>query len=152
MQTPRRPLWKEIWYPRWWPRNGRLNGKILITAIRVNLVPNPNKMWRRQHMNCYYYDFLASQPFLGHHLGFHIFFHNYLLGAAHFFYTWGLDFTSFYNCVLHCWHISIVNCLLVFLFSFVFFCSGWYMQYFTCVSRILLFKFVYIVYMPMIAG
>jgi len=28
---------------------------------------------------------LSSQPFLGHHLGFHIFFHNGLFGAAHFF-------------------------------------------------------------------
>ena len=31
---------------------------------------------------------LPSQPFLGRQLGFHRFFHNGLLGATHFFYSW----------------------------------------------------------------
>jgi len=56
--------------------------KILITTIQVNLVPNPSEMWRRQHKFTYivviknFAISLPPQPFLGCHLGFHIFFHN----------------------------------------------------------------------------
>ena len=43
---------KDVKNPRWLQRNGfdgRLIAKILITMIRVNLGPNPNKTWRKQH-------------------------------------------------------------------------------------------------------
>jgi len=33
---------------------------------------------------------LPSQPFLGCHFGFHIFFCNSILGVAHFFYSWAV--------------------------------------------------------------
>jgi len=33
---------------------------------------------------------LPSQPFLGRHLGLHIFFHDGLLGGAHLFYSWAV--------------------------------------------------------------
>jgi len=70
--------------------------KILITTIQVNLVPNPSETWRRQHkFTCIvvikiFAISLPSQPFLDRHLGFHIFFHNGLFGAAHFFYSWAV--------------------------------------------------------------
>jgi len=105
---PRRPLWKKMWNPRWWPRNGcdgRLIAKILIMTIQVNLVLF---LWRRQHrFTCIviiesFAISLPSQPFLGCHLGFHIFFHNDLLGGHTLFYSWagfGLDLIVFcYNC------------------------------------------------------
>ena len=53
---------------------------------------------------------LPSQPFFGHHFGFHIFFHNCLLGGYTLFYSWavlGLDFTFF--CLLQSWHSRILN-------------------------------------------
>jgi len=68
--------------------------KILITTIQVNLVPNPSEKWRRQHKISgivvikIFSVSLPSQSFLGHYLGFCIFFHNGLLVAAHFFYSW----------------------------------------------------------------
>jgi len=88
-----------MWNPRWRPRNGcdsRLMAKSLITTIQVNLVPNPSEMWRRQPTFTWivvikkFAISLPSRPFLGHHLGFHIFFHNGLFGAAHFFYSWAV--------------------------------------------------------------
>jgi len=68
--------------PRWRPRNGcggRLMAKILIMTIQVNLVPNHSETWRRQHKFAWivikiFAINLPSQPFLGRHLGFHIFF------------------------------------------------------------------------------
>jgi len=81
----------------WWPRSGcdgRLMAKFLITTIQVNLVPNP---WRRQDKFTWIVVIkkkiaisLPSQPFLGRHLGFHIFFHYGLFGAAPFFYSWAV--------------------------------------------------------------
>jgi len=68
-----------------------LIAKILITTIQVNLMPNPSKMWRRQHKFTWIVVIkifainLPSQPFLGRHLGFHFFFTMAFLGAAHFF-------------------------------------------------------------------
>jgi len=65
----------------------RLMAKILIRAIQVNLVPNTSETWRRQHKFTWivvikvFAISLPSQPFLGRHLGFHIFIHNDLLGS-----------------------------------------------------------------------
>jgi len=79
---------------------------------------------------------LPSQPFLGHHLGFHIFLqwpswgHTFFYSLAVFFW---LDFTSFCNCILQCWHISINGCCYL---SFCFLHIGRYMQYSTYVSCI----------------
>ena len=120
-------LWKKMWNPRWRPRNGcdgKLIAKIIITRIQVNLV----------------------QFVLAATLDFTSFFTLAFLGALYFFNSWtafGLDFTSFCNCILQCWHISINGCCYL---SFCFLYSGRYVQYFTCVSRILLFNFIYFVH------
>ena len=72
---------------KWWrPRNGcdgRLMVKILITTIQVNFVPRPSgtKFTRIVVIKSFTIN-LPSQPFLGHHLGFRIFFHHGLFGAA----------------------------------------------------------------------
>jgi len=55
--------------------------------------------------------------FLAATLYFTSFFIIAFLGAAHFFYSWavfGLDFTSFCNCILQSWHIVLMVLLLVF--------------------------------------
>jgi len=91
---PRRPLRKKMWNPRWRPRNGcdgRLIAKVLIMTIQLNLVLNPSETWRRQHnftwivVIKFFAINLPSQPFLGCHLGFHIFFTMAFLRASHFF-------------------------------------------------------------------
>jgi len=70
--------------------------KILIMTIQVNLVPNPSETWRRQHKLTwivvikFFTISLPSQPFLGCHLGFHIFFHNGLLEIRTLFYSWAV--------------------------------------------------------------
>ena len=77
---------------RWWPRNvcnGRLMAKILITTIQVNLVPNPSGGGSTNSPELALLKFLPltyvpSQPFLGHHLGFHIFFTLDFLEVTHF--------------------------------------------------------------------
>jgi len=88
--APKRPLWKKMWNPRWRPRNscdGRLMEKILIMWIfcllHVSLGFGTKFTWIVviKHFTIS----LPSQPFLGRHLGFHIFFHNGLLGVAPFF-------------------------------------------------------------------
>ena len=79
VRPSKRLWWKKMWNPRWLPRNGcdgRLMVKILITTIQVNFVPidqaAPKFTWivviKIFTIN------LPSQPFLGRHLGFHIFF------------------------------------------------------------------------------
>jgi len=65
---------------------------------------------------------IPSQPFLSHHLRFHIFFHNGLLWGCTLFYSWavfGLDFTSVCNCMLQSWHIAINGCCYLSYFLFV---------------------------------
>ena len=92
-----RPLkrlwWKKMWNPRWRPRNGcdgRLMVKILITTIQVNFVPRPSgtKFTWIVVIKIFTIN-LPSQPFLGRHLGFHIFFHHSLFkGRTPFFTAW----------------------------------------------------------------
>ena len=83
------PKAAKLWNPRWRLRNGcdvRLVAKTLMTTIQANLVPNPSEAWRRKHkftwiaVSKIFAINLLSQPFLGHQLGFHIFFYNGLLG------------------------------------------------------------------------
>jgi len=85
----------QLWNPKWQPRNGcdgRLKAKILITTIPMNLVPNHSETWRRQHRFTWIIVIkilafsLPSQPFLGYHIGFHIIFHNSILGGHTLFY------------------------------------------------------------------
>jgi len=67
--------------------DGRLMAKFLITTIQVNLCclihvspPNSPEL-----------SLLKILPSaLGCHIGFHIFFHNGLFWAAHFFYSWAV--------------------------------------------------------------
>jgi len=96
---PRMLLWKKMWNPNRRPRNGcdgRLKAKILITTIQVNLMPNRSETWKRQHKFTWIivikiFTFsLPSQPFLGLHFGFHIFFHNSSLGGHTLFYNWAV--------------------------------------------------------------
>ena len=85
--------WKKMWNPRWRPRNGcdgRLMVKILITTIQVNFVPRPSgtKFTWIVVIKIFTIN-LPSQPFLGRHLGFHIFFHHSLSqGRTLFFTAW----------------------------------------------------------------
>ena len=68
--------------PWWRPRNGcdgRLTVKILTMTIQVNLVPklSSTKFTLIVFIKIFTIN-LPSQPFLGHHLGFQIFFHHSL--------------------------------------------------------------------------
>jgi len=106
----------------WRPRNscgGRLIAKILMTTIQENLcgllhVPLGfgTKFTQIVIIKIFAIN-IPPQPFLGRHLGFHIFFPIAFLGIAHFFNSWavfGLDFSSFCNCILQNWHIAINDC------------------------------------------
>jgi len=84
---------------RWQPRNGcdgRLIAKFLITTIQVNLCClhhislgfGIKFTWTVVIKN--FAISLPSQPFLGIHLGFHIFFHYGLLGPHTIFYSWAV--------------------------------------------------------------
>jgi len=135
----------------WWPRNGcdgRLIAKILIMTIQVNLccplqdsAPNSPELW-----------LLKLLPFLGHHPGFNIFFHNGLLGGPTLFLaSWavfGLDFSSFCDYMLHSWHIAINGCYLSSFFSLWQICAVLYM----CITHTFIQKFLHILYMSMTAG
>jgi len=106
----RRPLWKKMWNPRWQPRNGcdgRLMIKILTMTIQVNLYCFLHIGFGTKFTWIVVKFFsinLLSQPLLGCHLGFHIFFTMAFFRTVHFFTTgpgcFGLDFTSFCNCIL----------------------------------------------------
>ena len=65
--------------------DGRLMVKILITTIQVNLVPK-HKFTRIVVIKIFTIN-LRSQPFLGRHLGFHMFFHHGLFRDSSFFYS-----------------------------------------------------------------
>ena len=89
--APKKAIVKKGVKSGWQPRNGcdgSLIAEILIMTIWVKLVPNPNKTWRRQQNFTWIFIIklfamnLRSQPFLGCHLGFHIFFHNGFLGSC----------------------------------------------------------------------
>jgi len=105
---PKKLIVKKMWNPRWWPRNGcdgKLMVKFLTTTIQVNLASIPSETWRKQYHITWivviknFAISLPSQPFLGRHLGFYIFFHNGLFEAAHFF-TAGLFWIRYvYKCV-----------------------------------------------------
>ena len=87
-------LWKKMWNPKWRPRNGcdnRLKAKILIMTIQVNLMLNRSETRRRGHKFNWIVDIKnfafspPSQPFLGRHFGFPIFFITAFSGATYFF-------------------------------------------------------------------
>ena len=70
--------------------------KILITTIQVNLVPLGQLAQNSPELSLlkFFIINLPSQPFLGRHLGFHIFLTIAFLRAALFFYSlavFGLD-------------------------------------------------------------
>jgi len=99
VRPPRMLLWKKMWNPKWQPRNDcdcRLKAKVLITTIQDNLVLNRSETWRRQHKFAWivvikiFAFSLQSQPFLGRHFGFHISFHNSILGGRTLFYSWAV--------------------------------------------------------------
>jgi len=110
--APKRSLWRKMWNPRWWPRNcydGMLMTKFLITTIQVNLCCllhvslgfGTKFTWIVVIKN--FVISLPSQPFLGRHFWIsHLFSqwpfrgHTVLLQLGCF----GLDFTSFCNCIL----------------------------------------------------
>jgi len=94
VQPPRMLLWKKMWNPKWRPRNGcggSLKVKILITTIQVNLSRIVVKCGEGNTKFIWFviikiFAFsLPPRPFLGHHFGFHIFFHNSILGDCTLF-------------------------------------------------------------------
>ena len=124
VRPSKRLWWKKMWNPRWRPRNGcdgRLMVKILITTIQVNLVPlglGTKFTWivviKIFTIN------LPSQPFLGRHLGFHIFFHHSLSQGRSLFLQLGcfwLDFTSFCICIPQSRPMAGFGAFLTYLFS-----------------------------------
>ena len=117
----------------------------------MNSVPNPSEMWRRQHKLAWivitkiFAVKLLSQPFLGHHLGFHTFFTMAFLGAAHFFYSlavFGLDFTSFcmlQSCIFPingCCYLSFFSCRQVFAVLYICIMHTFYLKLYICISMI----------------
>ena len=70
--------------------------KILITTIQVNLMPNPSGGGNSRIVVIKLFAInLPSQPFLGRHLGFYIFFHPGLFGGHTLFLQlgcFGLDY------------------------------------------------------------
>jgi len=97
--------------PRWRPRNGcdgTLIPKILITTIQIcvafsmfhyDLAPNSPELSSLKFLLLAYH----HSHFLAATLDFTSFFIMAFLGAVHLFYSWavfGLDFTSFCNCML----------------------------------------------------
>jgi len=106
---------KKMWNPKWQPRNGcdgRLNTKILPTTIQLNLccllcydsAPNSYKLLLLKFLHLAY----RHSHFLATTLNFTSFFTRIFLGAAYFSLQlgcFGLDFTSFCNCVL--WNLQI---------------------------------------------
>ena len=93
VRPSKRLWWKKMWNPRLGPRNGfdgRLMVKILIMTIQVNLVTLylGTKFTSIVVIKIFTIN-LPSQPFLGRHLGFHIFFHHSLFeGCTVFFTAW----------------------------------------------------------------
>jgi len=70
------------------------------------------RIWHQIHLNCRIKFFAISLPFLGCYLGFHIFFHNGLLGATHFF-TAGLFCLRYHFPIIKRFHCKLqLNCLL----------------------------------------
>ena len=101
---------KKIWNQRWRPRNGCDNSsmaKFLITTIQVNLcVLLQVSLGLSTKFNWIvvikiFAIELLSQPFLGCHLWFHVFFHPGILGPHPFFTAccFYIDITSFCNCI-----------------------------------------------------
>jgi len=109
---PKKAIVKKMWNPRWRPRNGcdgRLMAKYLIKTIQVNLccllhvsLKFGTKFTWIVVIKNFAISLLPSQPFLGHHLGFHILFTIAFLELHPFLHQgcFGLDFTSFCNCIL----------------------------------------------------
>ena len=80
--------------------------------------------WHKIHLNCRYLIFtinLPSQPFLGRHLGFYIFFHHSLFEGRTLFLQlgcFGLDFTSFCICIPKSRPMASFGAFLTYLFFF----------------------------------
>ena len=106
-------IWRHF---RWRPRNGcdgRLMVKILITLIQVNLVlfGLGTKFTWIVVIKIFTIN-LPSQPFLGCHLGFHIFFHLSLFEGCTLFLQlgcFGLNFTSFCICIHQSQSLGLFN-------------------------------------------
>ena len=126
VQPSKRLWWKKMWNPRWRPRNGcdgRLMVKILITTIQVNF----DAAWSIGTKFTWIVVIkiftinLPSQPFLGRHLGFHIFFHHSLFEGCTLFLQlgcFGLDLTSFCICIPQSRPMACFGTFLTYLFFF----------------------------------
>ena len=95
--------------------------KILITTIQVNfgcrlvLAQNSPEL---SLLNFFTIN-LPSEPFLGRHLGFHIFFHHSLFEGRTLFLQlgcFGLDFTSFCICIPPSWPMASFGAFLIYLY------------------------------------
>jgi len=104
VQPPRKVLWKKMWNSKWRPRNscdGRLKAKILIfnknssEFVEVKCGEGDTKFTWIVVIKIFAFS-LPSQPFIGCHFGFHIFFHNSIPGCRTLFIQLGcLDLTFF---------------------------------------------------------
>jgi len=126
--------WKKMWNQRWWPRNGCDNSsmaKILITTIQVNLcifqvsLGLDTKFTWIVIIKSFSIE-LLSQPFLGHHLWFHIFFHPGILGPHPFFTAcyFCIDITSFLNCIFIIDQAGHKPVLVFFIYLFLYYRSN----------------------------
>ena len=87
--------------------NSDYSGKFVLPS------PHFTMIWHQIHLIKIYAINLPSQPFLGCHLGFHIFFHNGLLGGRILYFIAGLflDQISFlFYCMLQSWPTIINVC------------------------------------------
>jgi len=112
--APKNAVVKKIWNPKWWPRNGcdnRLKAKNLIMTIQVNLcrlihisLRFSTKFTWIVFIKMFAFN-LLSQPFLDCHFGFHIFFHNRILGG-HTLFIAGLFWTLEVGRLHACYYLS----------------------------------------------
>ena len=126
VRPSKRLWWKKMWNPRWRPRNGcdgKLMVKILITTIQVNFGAawSIGTKFTWIVVIKFFTINLPSQPFLGRHLGFHIFFHHSLFEGHTLFLQlgcFGLDFTSFCICIPQSRPMACFGTFLTYLFFF----------------------------------
>ena len=94
--------------------------KILITTIQVNFCEAAQKFTLIVVIKIFTIN-LPSQPFLGRHLGFHIFFHHSLSEGRTLFLQlgcFGLDFISFCICIPQSRPMASFGTFLTYVFFF----------------------------------
>ena len=114
VRPPKMLLWKKMWNPKWWPRNGRdgrLNAKILIMKIQVNLccLLHISQFWIV--VTKIFAFSVPSQPFLGYRFGFHIFLNQMLIWFTE------IVLRKVCVCMFVCLYVRMHICMYIFCLS-----------------------------------